>query len=106
MYGTYNTVEVSGGNSVDVSMSSVHSLTVNLEKHLSQVKAGVVYDLFVTNPEVCSVYLFSDEPQRTVSVRGVSSGQMTYNGIVGPIKQYETPCGAVTVGKENIDEDE
>ena len=106
VYGTYNTVEVSGGNSVDVSMSSVHSLTVNLEKHLSQVKAGVVYDLFVTNPEVCSVYLFSDEPQRTVSVRGVSSGQMTYNGIVGPIKQYETPCGAVTVGKENIDEDE
>ena len=106
VYGTYNTVEVSGGNSVDVSMSSVHSLTVNLEKHLSQVKAGVVYDLFVTNPEVCSVYLFSDGPQRTVSVRGVSSGQMTYNGIVGPVKQYETPCGAVTIGKENIDEDE
>lgn len=106
VYGTYNTVEVSGGNSVDVSMSSVHSLTVNLEKHLSQVKAGVVYDLFVTNPEVCSVYLFSDGPQRTVSVRGVSSGQMTYNGIVGPVKQYETPCGAVTIGKENIGEDE
>ena len=106
VYGTYNTVEVSGGNSVDVSMSSVHSLKVNLEKHLSHVKAGVVYDLSVTNPEVCSVYLFSDGPQRTVSVRGVSSGQMTYNGIVGPIKQYETPCGAVTIGKENIDEDE
>ena len=106
VYGTYNTVEVSGGNSVDVSMSSVHSLTVNLEKHLSQVKAGVVYDLSVTNPEVCSVYLFSDGPQRTVSVRGVSSGQMTYNGIVGPVKQYETPCGAVTIGKENIGEDE
>ena len=106
VYGTYNTVEVSGGNSVDVSMSSVRNLKVDMEKNLSRVKAGVVYDLSVTNPEVCSVYLFSDGPQRTVSVRGVSSGQMTYNGIVGPVKQYETPCGAVTIGKENIGEDE
>lgn len=102
LYGAYDTVSVSGGNIVDLSMSAVRSLTVSTGKNLSHVRAGVVYDLSVISPEVCPVPDFVDDPQWTLSVRGVSSGQMSFNGVVGPLKQYDTPCISIVIGADEV----
>ena len=105
VFGSYENLAVQGGGSVDASMSSVRNLEVDMQGGMTDVRGGVVYTLSVTYPDVCPIQS-ADNQRPRVSVRGVSSGEVTYNGETGPVVQRETPCGAVIIGKENIDEDE
>lgn len=104
VFGSYENVDVQGGN-VDISMSSVRNLSVDMQGGMGNVQAGVVYALSVTHPEVCPIQSADDENRPRVMVHGVSSGEMTYNGVTGPIRQHETPCGEIVISK-NINEDE
>lgn len=99
--GTFKTVSAEGEGSVDLTSSGVQSLTVKTEKELS-VNAGTVRNLDVTQPDSCASTTY--KASSTVSVSGVTSGMMTYNGKEIPAKTFDTNCASVVVG-EDIDED-
>ena len=96
MFGTYENVLVQKSGSVDISMSSVRNLSVDSQSGLTNVQAGVVYNLTVNYPDVCPIQVI-DNDQPIVSVYGVSSGEITYNGVISPVTQRQTPCGSVQI---------
>ena len=56
-------------------------------------------------PDWTAVQLIDRQGKRhAVSVRSVSSGQVIYNGVTGPVVQRETPCGAVVIGANTNEE--
>ena len=103
VFGSYENLAVQGGGDVDVSMSSVRNLSVDMQGGMTNVRAGVVYALSVTHPDVCPIQS-ADDQRPTVAVRSVSSGEVTYNGVTGPVVQRETPCGAVVIGVNTNEE--
>ena len=103
VFGSYENLAVQGGGDVDVSMSSVRNLSVDMQGGMTNVRAGVVYGLSVTHPDACPIQS-ADDQRPTVSVRSVSSGQVIYNGVTGPVVQRETPCGAVVIGANTNEE--
>lgn len=103
VFGSYETLAVQGAGSVDVSMSSVRNLSVDMQGGMASVQAGVVYNLSVMHPDVCPIQSADGDQRPTVAVRGIASGEMTYNGVVGPVVQRETPCGAVVIGTNNTE---
>lgn len=94
--GTINSVETKGRGEVDVSTSSVTSLTVDSVSG-SSVVAGTVRNLVVTQPDVCPD---QESDRAIVSVRGVSSGVMTYNGSQREATSNTTACAKVIIGEE------
>lgn len=98
VFGSYENLLVQKGGNVDVSMSTVRNLSVDLQGGLTSVQAGVVYDLVVNYPDVCPIQATEDD-RPTVSVHSVSSGEITYNGVTGPVMQRQTPCGSVQIGQ-------
>ena len=103
VFGSYEHLAVQGAGSVDASMSAVRNLSVDMQGGMTNVRGGVVYALSVTYPDVCPIQS-ADDQRPTVSVRSVSSGEVTYNGVTGPLVQRETPCGAVVIGAHNNEE--
>ncbi len=103
VFGSYENLAVQGGGDVDVSMSSVRNLSVDMQGGMTNVRAGVVYGLSVTHPDACPIQS-ADDQRPAVSVRSVSSGQVIYNGVTGPVVQRETPCGAVVIGANTNEE--
>jgi phage shock protein PspC (stress-responsive transcriptional regulator) len=97
--GTYKEVTVSGKGSVSLDSSTVQSLTVRSSQNLA-VTAGTVRDLDITQSDVCPNTTFSD-PASNVTVSGVTSGVMTYNGKQVDAKNYHSNCASVVVGKED-----
>lgn len=98
--GTFQSVVVSGKGSVDLGSSAVQSLDVRSEQPLS-VLAGTVRELIVTQPDVCPSSTYSGETRVTVS--GVTSGQMTYNGKQMAAETKRTGCAEVVVGDNEYD---
>lgn len=96
-YGKYTKVAVKGGGSVSLDSSTVSELLVEQQAY-GDVVAGVVRVLNVVQPEVCPAGYGS--PASRVMVKGVSSGEMTYNGSVQQAKSLIKECGVVTVGQD------
>lgn len=99
--GTYEKVEVSGEGMVDITSSAVAGLSVQSEKDLT-VNAGTVRDLNVTQPEVCALTYSGYDSSNRVSVAGITSNTMTYNGKSLPAASNKTNCGEVIVGEPEI----
>ncbi len=98
--GTFDSIEIEGKGSVDVSSSAIQSLTVRAQQDLS-VLAGTVRELTVTQPDVCASSTYSNDTSVTVS--GVTSNTMTYNGKQVPAESYRSSCASVTVGGREYD---
>ncbi|MGH7217870.1 MAG: PspC domain-containing protein [Candidatus Microsaccharimonas sp.] len=96
--GAFNSLAASGNGSIDLSSSSIQSLTVVSEQHLS-VTAGTVRELTITQPDVCPSNTYSDNTR--VHVAGVTAGTMTYNTTVMDAKSHQTSCAVVIVGDED-----
>jgi len=99
--GTYKSVVVSGKGSVDVSSAAIETLDVRSTQELS-VSAGTVRELIVAQSDVCGNTNYSGAT--SVSVSGVTSGNMTYNGKQQLAATYRSNCASVVVG-DNDDSD-
>jgi len=95
--GTIGAVSVSGDSVVDVSSSSVTSLTVNAKDGV-EVTAGTVHSLNVTMPDVCPS---SSEGQTNVTVSGVTDGSVTYNSAKRDAVSYQTNCATLIIGNDD-----
>lgn len=93
--GSYDNVTVDGGGEVDVSASSVRNLSIST----TGVTAGVVGTLTLTQLDVCP--LWASLEQSKITVQGVSTGQMTYNGKSIAAVTHKTPCGVVVIGSND-----
>lgn len=103
VHGVFGSLQIIGDGTVDARLSTTYALTTE-STALGIVKAGVVERLSITQPTVCSAYAIdAGTAQNYVAVRGVTSGEMTYNGTVMPAKTHETSCGSVAIGKEDDD---
>ena len=99
--GSYQAVVATGKGSVDASSAAIQSLTVNSTQELS-VSAGTVRELTVTQSDVCGNRTYSGATN--VSVSGVTSGNMTYNGKQMPAETYRSNCASVVVGEEDYND--
>jgi len=99
--GSYQAVVATGKGSVDASSAAIQSLTVNSTQELS-VSAGTVRELNVTQSDVCGNRTYSGSTN--VSVSGVTSGVMTYNGKQIPAEIHRTNCASVIVGEEDYND--
>jgi len=95
--GTYQSVTIDGKGSVDASSSAIQKLDVRATQELS-VSAGTVRELIVNQSDVCGNMTYSGDTK--VSVSGVTSGAMTYNGKQMTAETYRTSCAAVQIGDE------
>ena len=96
--GTFQSVIVSGKGTLDLSSSAIQVLTINSEQDLS-VRAGTVRELSVSQPEVCASSTYNNSTSVTVS--GVTSGMMTYNGKQIAAASFDSNCASVVVGDED-----
>lgn len=96
--GAFTSLVASGSGSIDLSSSSIQSLSVVSEQNLS-VDAGTVRELIITQPDVCPTSTYSDNTR--VQVAGVTAGTMTYNTTVMDAKSHQTSCAVVIIGDEN-----
>ena len=98
--GSYEELNVSGGDAtVDLGSARVRNLVVDSKQNL-KVDAGVVENLKVTQPNVCG----SSEGSREtyVQVVSVASGNVEYNGQATLTQsEYKTGCAKLTIGDEN-----
>jgi len=99
--GTYVSVVATGKGNVDASSAAVQSLTVNSTQELS-VSAGTVRELTVTQSDVCGNRTYSGSTN--VSVSGVTSGNMTYNGKQMTAQTNRSNCASVVVGEEDYND--
>ena len=95
MNGEFEAVRATGSGTVDASSAWVGALTIE-DATGGTFSAGVVRTLTITQPDVCPVT--SEEGYGRISVRGVASGEMTYNQTVMPAKTHKTACGGVLIG--------
>lgn len=95
--GTIGAVIVSGDSVVDLSSSSVTSLTVDAKDGV-EVTAGTIHSLDVTMPDVCPS---SSEGQTNVTVSGVTDGSVTYNGAKRDAVSYQTNCATLIIGNDD-----
>jgi len=98
--GTFTTITVEGSGSVDLGSSSVQNLDVHSSQNLT-VTAGTVRGLNVVQPDVCPSGAYGDNTSVTIS--GVTSDEMTYNGQTMPAKTHRTSCAAVIVQPNESD---
>lgn len=96
--GSFAKVVVTGSGSVDLSSSSVQILDVAADDALA-VSAGTVRDLTVVQPEVCPSGTYSQNTN--VTVAGVTSNKITYNGVVLPAETHTTSCAVVTIDQDD-----
>ena len=92
--GTYTSIKSEGAGSVDLGAASVQNLTV-IAKQNATVNAGTVKQLTVTQPDVCPSGSYSDATSVTVS--GVTSGQIQYNGTTLPVGDHRTNCNSIII---------
>jgi phage shock protein PspC (stress-responsive transcriptional regulator) len=92
--GTFQSVVVTGKGSVDLSSSAIQLLDVRSEQQLT-VNGGTIRELTVTQPEVCASSTYRDSTN--VSLSGVTSGFMTYNGNRIAAETYRTNCASVVI---------
>ncbi len=97
VHGAYDELLSTGQGTVEAGDSTVYSLVVNSD--IGQVQAGVVRTLSTTQPGACPANDYGSQ-QWQVTVRGVTSGVMTYNDQERPAGTYRAPCGSVIVGEE------
>lgn len=90
--GTFSKVIVNGSGSVNLRSSAVQALYVVAKQNLT-VNAGTVRELNVTQPDVCPSGTYGDNT--TVTVTGVTSGVIVYNGASLPAATHQTGCGSV-----------
>lgn len=94
--GKYNSVKVSGTGNVELGLASVVALDVEADEELI-VNAGTVRDLTVKHPDVCPA---GSGVGNSVSVEGVTSERIIFNGEEREAKTYRTSCSEVIVGQE------
>jgi phage shock protein PspC (stress-responsive transcriptional regulator) len=99
--GSYKTVVITGKGSVDVGSSAIEVLDVRSTQELS-VSAGTVRELTVVQSDVCGSSTYGDATSVTVS--GVTSGTMTYNGKQMSAATYRSNCASVVVGDDDYRE--
>ena len=99
--GTYKSVVISGKGSLDASSSAIQTLEVRSTQELT-VSAGTVRELIVTQSDVCGNINYSGATNVTVS--GVTSGVMTYNGKQVTAETYRSNCASVVVGSNDDDD--
>ncbi len=87
-------VHIQGSGRVDLTASSIGSLTVQSQAGLV-ANAGTVRSLSVTQPDVCPSG--NRAYDTSVSVSGVVAQTMMYNGKEVPAKNIEANCGTVYV---------
>lgn len=97
--GTFEQVSVEGSGSADMSAASVTDLSVKSEQNLAVV-AATVNSLMVTHPTVCPSF---DSETSKITVEGVSSGKIIYNGNPLEVKSHKTNCSEIELIK-NEDE--
>ncbi len=96
--GNYNSVTVSGSGSVDLSGGAIQKADIQSSEGLN-VALATVRELIVTQPDTCSA---SASPATTqVTVRGITTGSMTYNGQSLPAKTHTTSCASVIVSDDD-----
>lgn len=100
--GGYESIKVGGDGYVDLSSSAVESLSIDAGSHFG-LSAGTVRQLSVNAPDSCADSRYGDLPVR-VTVNGVSSGVITYNGVEGKADTKRTDCAEIIVGTDEDDD--
>ncbi len=100
--GGYDKLSVQGSGLMDVSGSSVRSLTVDAKNNFS-VQAGTVNVLDIHQAGVCPSE--TDVDMNYIHVDGVNSGEYTYNDAKLPVENKVTNCGKVVFGNDDDSDD-
>lgn len=96
--GSFASVIAKGSGSIDLSSSAVQALDVQAEDGLWLI-AGTVRTLTVSQPEACASGTYQDST--SVTVAGVASETMRYNGQDIPAQTHRTSCAIVVVDSES-----
>jgi hypothetical protein len=99
--GTFTKVIIQGSGSVNLGSSSIQTLDVQASQNLI-VTTGTIRDLTVVQPDVCPSGTYKDST--TVTVSGVTSNQLSYNGKVLPVETYRTSCASIIVESNSEEE--
>lgn len=97
--GRYQAVNVSGQGSTDLSLAAITSLTVSAQQGLT-VRAGTIRDLSVALPDVCPA---GYSVNTRVTVAGVTSQNMMYNGEQRAASTTQTNCSEVIFEDHSTD---
>lgn len=99
LYGTYGKLTTKGGGRVSAESSTVYDLVYRQDS--GSLQAGVVRSLDVAQADVCPAEFESSNNQ--VTVRGVASGKIIYNGSERTAQSVVRDCGTVVIGDDEID---
>ncbi len=97
--GQYNSVIIHGEGNIDLGLAAITNLNVSTRQGVT-VNAGTIRDLTVAMPDVCPT---GYSVNTRVTVAGVTSGNMTYNGEQRVASTTRTNCSEVIF--ENLDTD-
>lgn len=98
LYGAYNTLSVDGSGAVYADSSAVDNLVADISVD-GRLEAGVVRTFSIKHPDVCPADMGRHESR--VTVQGVSSGKIQYNGSEKPAQTIFDDCGNVVIGSED-----
>lgn len=95
--GTYENVAVDGKNAADIDLDEATIKNLNVTMASSDVEAGVVRSLSVTQPQACPAdngYI----SQNKLEVQEISTGEFSYNNTKRSVGSIKASCGAVIIG--------
>lgn len=97
--GSIEYVKATGSGAVNLNSASITSLAVVASSGL-HVSAGTVRTLDATLPDVCPI---NGGPVTSVTVSGVTSGTLTYNGSKRNVVSYQTNCAEIIIDDNQSD---
>lgn len=104
LVGTYKNVHIDGKNAAEIQLDEATIQNLDIKMASSEVTAGVVRTLTVSQPEACPA---GDEysDQNSLTVRSVSTGKYIYNGSDRNNETIKSDCGSVVIDNHKNWED-
>lgn len=100
MSGTIDTVNLNTKGDVDLGGATITNLKATLGDS-AELTAGTIKTLQLEMPEVCADAQYNSA---SVSLRGVVSGVVNYNGVDRPAASYKTTCAQLHIGENSYDD--
>lgn len=101
--GTYQSVSIDSKDGTNVVLDDATIKNLDVKMASSDITAGVVRTLTVSQPEACPADDGYEE--NSLKVQAVSTDKFTYNDIERSIQSIKSNCGSVIIGSQNTWED-
>lgn len=100
LLGVYKTVTITTDTNAETTLTAATIETLQTKLRGGSLSAGVVRSLQIEQSDICPME--SDATKHShLTVAGVSSDQLTYNGAIKPAKTLSQACGDTVIGSES-----